>query len=34
MQEEDGRPLSNSELAINYTNLFQKFVNSVNFEDL
>jgi hypothetical protein len=26
--------LSNSVLAIEYTNLFQKFVNSVNFEDL
>jgi hypothetical protein len=27
-------PLSNSELAIKYTNLFQKFVNSVNLEGL
>jgi hypothetical protein len=27
-------PLSNSELAMKCINLFQKFVNSVNFEDL
>jgi hypothetical protein len=31
----EGRwPPSNSELAIRYTNLFQKFVNSINFEGL
>jgi hypothetical protein len=27
-------PLSNSELANRYTDLFQKFVNSINFEGL
>jgi hypothetical protein len=27
-------PLPNSELANKYTKLFQKFVNSINFEDL